>query len=254
MFDYGLIIAGLLGLVVGSFLNVLIARYQELQTIIATRSHCPKCLKQIAWYDLVPLLSFALLRFRCRYCHERISWQYPLVELLSAAAFVHVYSLFGFSWWTVLYAAIFSLLLATSAVDWREKIIPDEFIAPAILLSLIVAVTRPTDTANLLMWGVLLAGGGLALLVIVSRERWMGSGDIGLGIIIGLLGGWLGAAVGLVVAFVTGSIVGLILMLLGRKGPKDSIPFGPFLLIGAYLAAFYGQSLALSYLTLVRFY
>lgn len=251
---YEIIVSGLVGVAIGSFLNVLIGRYQELETVVATRSHCPSCRKKIKWYDLVPLLSFVLLRARCRYCHERISWQYPFIELLTALLAVHLYSVFGLTWLTFVLFAIFCLLLVVAVIDWRDMVVPDEFVWPAILLSLVVAVVRPTDTPLGVVGGVLLAGGGLALLVIVSRGRWMGAGDIGLGIILGLLAGWLGSVAGLVFAFVAGSIVGLLAMVSRHKSLRDKVAFGPYLVVATYLATIYGQDIAMQYLTFVRFY
>lgn len=250
--DY--VIIGLFGLLIGSFLNVLIGRYRELETVVATRSHCPHCRKDIPWYDLVPLLSFVLLRARCRYCDEKISWQYPLVELLTALLAVHLFIVFGWSWLTIAYFAIFALLLAVAVIDSRDLVVPDEYVWPAILLAIIVSALRPYEIDPQTFWGVLLAGGGLAVLVVGSRGRWMGAGDIGLGIILGLLGGFLGSVVGLISAFILGSVVGLVLMAIRRKRLKDMIPFGPFLLVGTYIATIWGQNLAQWYLELVHFY
>lgn len=248
------IIVALFGLMIGSFLNVLIARYQELESIVATRSHCPRCKKQIAWYDLFPLLSFAALRARCRYCRESISWQYPVVEALTAVLAVHLWFVYGLTALAGLYFAIFALLLVVAVIDLYDYIVPEEFAWPAIVLSLIAAFSSSAAADRLPFWGVVFAGGGLLLLVLVSRGRWMGTGDIGLGVAMGLLAGWLGSVVGMILAFFSGTIVGLAAIVLKRKKLRDMVPFGPFLVASAYVATVWGNDIAMWYLELVRYY
>lgn len=250
----GLVLGGLLGLIIGSFLNVLICRYRQLETVVNSRSHCPHCKKIIPWYDLVPLLSFVLLRARCRYCQTPISWQYPIVELLTALLAIQLYGLYGLSYLTFGYFLIFSLLLVVAAIDLTDQVVPDEFILPAILLSLVVGVLRLGDAAADLVIGVGLAGGLLATFVLLSRERWMGAGDISIGVALGLLAGWPAVSVGLAVAFGLGSLVGIISIWLKHHRLKDPIAFGPYLVVGSYIAALYGNKLVDQYLQLVGWY
>lgn len=243
-----------LGLLVGSFLNVLIARFKALETVVATRSHCPSCKRQIPWYDLVPLLSFVLLWARCRYCREKISWQYPIIELLTAGLVVHLVLVFGLTWLTLGYFLVFALLLVIAAIDSRHYVIPDEFMLPAIAVAVAVSLAVFKTTPLAIIYGLLAGGGLLAFFVIISRERWMGMGDIGLGVVMGLLGGWPGVIAGLVTAFGLGSLVGMLGLAAGRKGLKDKIPFGPFLVVGSYVAALWGSELVEWYLTMVHYY
>lgn len=234
------ILVGLIGLMIGSFLNVLIARSSELESVIDTRSHCPHCKKDIAVYDLVPLLSFVLLQGKCRYCKKKISWQYPIVEGLTAGTAIHLFITFGLNPLSLCLFGIFCLLLVVTAVDMTSYGIPDIFVLPAIILAFILAFSKPVSQP---FWGVLLSGGGIAFLSLASRERWMGTGDIGLGLIMGLLGGLTGAAIGLGVAFIAGALVGLLVVFLKRKRLKDMLPFGPFLALGTYVATFWGEPL-----------
>lgn len=249
-----MIVAGLIGIMVGSFLNVLIGRYDELATIVNSRSRCPHCRQTIAWYDLVPVLSFGLLGGRCRNCRQPISWQYPIVELLTAGLAIHLYSFYGLTAATFVLFPLFALLLVIAVIDIREYLIPDHYMFPVILLAIIAAFTLPQFQDRLPFWGALLGGGTLAFLVGISRERWMGAGDIGLGIVMGLLGGWLGTAVGLVLAFVVGALVGLLFLIFRRKKLGDMVPFGPFLVLGTYVATLWGGMIAEWYLELVHFY
>ncbi len=247
-------LVGLIGLAIGSFLNVLISRYQQLETVLYTRSHCSSCQKDIAWYDLVPLLSFVILRARCRHCQEKISWQYPLIELLGAALLLACYLLLGLSPHSIILVSIFYLLLAVAVIDLRHWVIPDALTLPAVLLSFLAIFLTNQGPSFSPVWGALLAGGLLAFFVVASREQWMGAGDISLGVIMGLLGGLNGAIIGLIIAFVLGSLVGLILILFKRKTGKDRIPFGPFLVLGIGVAALWGEPLMNWYLRAVSYY
>lgn len=250
----GLIVSGFLGLITGSFLNVLISRYRQLETVVNTRSHCPYCKKIIRWYDLVPLFSFILLRANCRYCQRPISWQYPIIELLTALMAIHLYWLYGLSYQTLLYFVIFSLLLVAAAVDFIDRVVPDEFVLPAIILSFGMGVWQLEGLMTELVLGVGLVGGLLAVFVLFSRERWMGAGDITLGVALGLLGGWPGSLVGLVVAFGLGSMIGLLQIAAKNRSIKDAVAFGPYLVVGSYVAALYGDQLANGYFALVGWY
>ncbi len=242
------------GLVIGSFLNVLIARSHNLISIVTGRSNCPHCHKNIAWYDLLPVLSFIFLAGRCRSCRKPISWQYPIIELLTALLGLHLYLRFGLSWLGLGYFVIFSLVLVISVVDIYHYEIPDQFMLPALFLAFILFAFNRPEIAQSVLWGVLLAGGGLAILVLVSKERWMGAGDIGFGLLLGLLAGFLGSVVGLVIAFFAGALLGLGLLLFRRRGLKDMIPFGPFLAVGCYVATLYGYDWAMAYLRFIHYY
>lgn len=249
-----LAIVFIFGLVVGSFTNVLISRFENLQTAVTGRSACPHCHHSLAWYDLIPVISFLLLGARCRYCKKPISWQYPLIELLVACLAVLCYQSYGLSVAAAMLFGVFVLLTAIAVIDYYHLVIPDLYVLPAIVLALLFSLTKPGGLSLQLLWGVLLAGGSLALLVIISREQWMGSGDIGLGVLIGLLGGLTGGAIGLVLAFVLGSLVGILLILSRRKSMKDMIPFGPFLVVGAYVAALWGAQIMNWYLVQIGYY
>ena len=241
------------GLIVGSFLNVLIVRFAELETIVATRSHCVRCKKQIAWYDLVPLLSFALLSGKCRNCKETISWQYPIVELITAVLAAQLFFVYGLTFYSVGLFIVFALLLVIAAIDLKHYVVPDEYMIPALLLSFVLPFFHPTSELVGSATGGIVVGGFVALLVLVSKERWMGLGDIGLALVLGVLTGLSSGIAGLIIAFVTGAIVGLLLLAKRVKSAKDVIPFGPFLVLGTYIAVIWGDMIVSWYLNTIGY-
>ncbi len=250
------ILIAVFGLAVGSFLNVFVLRFEELETIWISRSKCPKCKKVLQWPDLVPFFSYIFLRARCRYCKKPISYQYPIVEGLTALLFVLDYWKFGLSWEALIIAVIIALAISVATYDLLHYEIPDilSYIGIFFALSLIFyRLYLSGEVGNLTAYinygySVAIAAGFLGLLVIVSREKWMGKGDILLGVLMGLLLPFPQILVGLFFAFIIGSIAGLILIGVNSKTMKDAIPFGPFLLTGALIGLFWGQNLVDFYL------
>jgi len=244
------------GLLIGSFLNVVIFRMNELHTIVATRSHCMHCKKEIPWYDLIPFLSFIILKTRCRFCGKQISWQYPLVELGTALLFLVIYLHFGLTLYSILLLLLSCFLIVIFVYDWKKYIIPDEIVWPAIIIALIYIILssvighEPSVFLNSLI-GAGIGGGTISLIVLITRGRGMGIGDIKLGFLVGLLATYPGTILALFAAFAIGAITGLILILFGKKKFKSMIPFGPFLIMGIYLTIFFGQQIIGWYLNLV---
>lgn len=234
----------LLGLVIGSFLNVVVYRLQTGESFVSGRSHCARCGKQIRWYDNIPLLGFLWLRGKCRDCRTHISWQYPLVELGTGLVFVLIgwafFSLEDSQTWllTAFYLALFSLLIIVFVYDWLTMYIP--MVPVWMAVALVVAYDIATVIAGSASWGSLwplvLSGAGAFLffyaLVAVSHETWMGMGDAYLTLLMGLVLGWPTVLWALTFSFGLGSVIGLALVAWGSKGMKSQIPFGPFLVIG----------------------
>ena len=244
-----------LGLAVGSFLNVIILRFDELKTIWRVRSHCVKCKKEIRWYDLVPFFSYFILGGKCRDCKKPISYQYPIVEGLTAVLFACIYYHYGLSWLALILSVIIAILIVIAVYDIIHLEIPDVLTYLGIFFALGFTFLKLYQTnslalENLIPYGyaILAAGGFLGFLVILSREKWMGAGDILLGALMGILLGMPNVLVGLFFAFVLGSIVGLILVFAKKKTLKDAVPFGPFLVIGTFIALFWGEKLVNWYL------
>ncbi|HUS60072.1 MAG TPA: prepilin peptidase [Nevskiaceae bacterium] len=223
------------GLCVGSFLNVVVYRLNHNLSPFRGRSVCPKCKHKLAWHDNIPLFSFILLRGKCRYCHSPISWQYPLVELAAGILTVVVYQL---SVDLIFNLLITYVLIAIFVSDLRYMTIPDKVVYPAIFLSLVYSLFGLHDSKFILSG--LGAAGFFLILVLITRSRGMGVGDVKLAGLMGLLLGWPRIVVALFLAFLTGSVVGVILILLGKKRFGEHIPFGPFLAGGTWVALFWG--------------
>lgn len=232
----------ILGLVFGSFINCLVWRLNHGLSPLWGRSTCPKCKHQLAWYDNIPLLSFVILRGRCRYCHSPISWQYPVVELVTGLITLLVFGFYPYLKWQYL---IFNLIIAYALIavfisDLLYQTIPDEIIFPTMIISLIFNFFNFSISQffNFLISG-LVFGGFFWFLYLITRGKGMGFGDVKLSLLIGLILGYPKITIVFYLAFLTGALVGVILILLGKKKFGDHIPFGPFL-AGATLIAFLG--------------
>jgi len=240
----------ILGLFIGSFLNCVIYRLEIKKSFLKGRSFCPNCKHVLSWQDLVPVFSFLFLNGKCRYCKKRISIQYPFVELLTGLLFLSIYLFQPFVINMVFWLIISSLLVIIFVYDSRHFIIPDKVLFPAIIISLIYLVlSYPVSVANHVLSAL---GASLFFLVIVlfTRGKGMGMGDVKLAILIGLLLGFPKVVASLFFAFLIGAIIGIGLILLKKKTLKSEVPFGPFLIIGIYIALFYGDKIINWYLNL----
>lgn len=212
--SWQLILAGVIGACIGSFLNVVSLRYGK-KNFWYGRSSCPDCQHALSRWELVPVLSFIALRGSCRTCGQKISWQYPVVELITATAFMWAFP-------SLRLAVIFSLFIVLFLIDLRTMILPDIYI---LVLTL---ATLPGQIA-----GALLGSGLLFALWAITRGRGLGLGDVKLMIPLGLLFGPLGTLTLLFFAFVSGGLLAAILLATGRVTLKTAVPFGPFLLLAA---------------------
>lgn len=240
----------LLGLVVGSFVNVLIYRLPLDQSVIRPGSHCPACKKSVAWYDNLPLLSYLILRGRCRSCQTKISILYPFVELITAFLFYFAFLKYGFSW--LFFARdlpIIAALIAVTFIDFKHRIIPDELSIGGTLLCLALSYWDPG--LGLLSSFIGAAFGfGLfyffAWLYLRSAKRsGLGGGDIKFLALVGAFLGVEGVFATILVSSVTGSIGGILWGFLSRQENvlRVSIPFGPFLVLGCLCYYYFGEAL-----------
>jgi leader peptidase (prepilin peptidase)/N-methyltransferase len=226
---YGLVIV--IGLCLGSFLNVLISRWGNEEGALFGRSRCPRCRTQLAWYDLVPVLSFLILRGECRKCHKKISWQYPLVELAMASVlFLFVYQ-YGIN--LSLHEVFLGLLMLGFAsllfFDLVHFILPDGIIGPMIIgVGGHMAIWNAEQILSTAFTG-LLACALFAILYIVSRGEWIGFGDVKLAFLIGLAFGYPFGVLIIIISIWAAAIVGASLILLRKATAKSAIPFGAFL-------------------------
>jgi len=252
------IIFFVLGTIIGSFLNVVIFRYNTHRTF-GGRSGCMTCQKKLSWYELVPIFSFLFLKGRCKGCRTRISIQYPIIEFITGVLFALLFLKFqdvfffdtvGFTIAYAYYAAIFSLLLVIAVYDLKHKIIPDALVLVLGILSFVglfffVNYNFHPHFPSILEFlsGILIAL-PFALLWLFSKGKWMGLGDAKLAISFGWLLGISAALSGLVLAFWSGAIVGLVLIAFSKRhGMKSEIPFAPFLVLGVILTFLFGLQL-----------
>ena len=253
-----IILVFIIGLIFGSFLNVVIYRLKSGKPIGFGRSFCPQCRTILKWHDLVPVLSFLWLKRKCRHCGKKISWQYPAVELLSGLIWVGVFykvfelnfqfSVFNFQLLSIFYQIIIlSVLLVIAVYDARHFIIPDKIIYPAIGLALAynaLAVWRSGNFSEH-FWMPLGAAAAVFLFLFsffyFFKGRAMGFGDAKLGFLIGLFLGPFGALLAVFLAFVAGAAYGIIMIIIGRKSLKSRVAFGPFLAAGAAISFFFAD-------------
>ena len=245
---------GLIGLVIGSFLNVVIWRVPRGESIVSPPSACPKCGQEIRPYDNIPVVSWLVLRGRCRDCGNPISARYPLVEIGTALLFAGMGWRFGLSWELPAFLYFAAIAVALSLIDIDTKRLPNVITLPSYAvggaLLLLPAVIDGSWDGYLRAWVGALALFAFYFLLAFIYPAGMGFGDVKLAGLIGLYLGWLGwgsLLVGAFLGFLLGAVVGIALMVRGRAGRKTKIPFGPFMLMGAYIAVICGQTLADAY-------
>jgi len=240
----------ILGLIVGSFLNVCIYRMPREQSIVHPRSRCPSCERPIVWSDNIPLLSFALLRARCRHCSHPISWRYPVVELLAGLSAVAVTARFGLGPAAVVYFAFICALITVSFIDLEFQIIPDEIslggLVAGVLLSILIPALHGTDSRWLALGrsvtGLVVGGGVLYITGMIGdflfKKESMGGGDIKLLAMAGSVLGWKLVTLTFFLAPMLALIPGLYVLLMKRS---HVIPYGPFLSAGLMVSIFFGD-------------
>lgn len=248
----------LFGLIVGSFLNCLIYRLETKESFLKGRSYCPHCKHKLMWPDLTPILSFLILKGKCRYCQQKISIQYPLVELATAILFVSMFNI----QYSIFYILITSFLIVIFVYDLKHYIIPDKVIYPAIATAFVYQLFRVLEFENWNLFGIwnlefgilrpllsaIIASAFFLVIVLISRGKWMGVGDIKLAFLMGLILGWPNILVALFLAFFIGAAIGLGLIVSGKKRLSSEVPFGPFLVAGTFVSIFFGEQLVDLYL------
>jgi leader peptidase (prepilin peptidase)/N-methyltransferase len=240
-------LAALIGALVGSFLNVVIVRLPQNESLVAPRSRCRACGTELHWFDNIPVLSFLALRGRCRACGGAISWRYPIVEAVTAL-------LFALAAWRntspvgPLVAWLFlSALVAIAGIDLEHQIIPDWITVPGIAVGFVTSFLGSGVSWLDSLLGIL-AGGGILFAVIVLSGGGMGGGDMKLGAMMGAFLGYKLALLALFLAVILGGIVALGLLSTGIRRRKDPIPFGPFLATAAAVAILWGEAILTWYL------
>jgi len=240
------LIVSLLGCCIGSFLNVVIYRLPKGFSIVRPASHCPQCRQSIAVYDNIPLLSYLLLRGRCRSCGAGISLRYPLVELATGVLALLLFRRYGWQLQFLVEFLFVCVLLVIFCIDLDTMLIPDVLSLPGIAIGLAASFVTPRLSWPESLLGIVL-GGGLFYFIAVAYRRLrgqegLGGGDVKLLAMIGAFIGWPGVVFTILTASVSGTLVGLVIMLRKREGLATMLPFGPFLALGAVCYLFWGQA------------
>lgn len=249
----------ILGLIFGSFANVCIYRLPKGKSIISPGSFCPNCNKSIKWYDNIPLISYIILKGKCRYCKKPIPIRYFIVELLTGISFFLIYKKFGLSFSTPIYIFLTLCLIIISFIDIDTFLIPDVIVIPGIFIGLLFSFFFPQihdmDRIESLIYsfvGVIVGGGILILLGFVGKLLFkkdaMGGGDIKLLGMIGAFCGWKSVFLSLFFASLFGTLISLILVILKKKNIEDYVPFGPYLALGAVISIFLKGNIFLGFL------
>jgi leader peptidase (prepilin peptidase) / N-methyltransferase len=246
------LLATLVGLALGSFLNVVITRLPQGEALCLGRSRCPQCRQPLSWYDNIPLLSFVWLRGRCRACGATISWRYPLVELAGGLMVLALWHTFPDKLLLLAYAPFCLALLALTAIDLEHRLLPDLITIPGILLGLLLSLVLPHLSFLESAAGALVGGGlffGIAWLYEkLAGRRGLGGGDVKL---LAMIGAFLGVAalpLVILISAALGTLTGLILVLVQAPPQRPrwrtiSLPYGPFLAAGAWCCLFWGEQL-----------
>ncbi len=237
----------LFGLVIGSFLNVVIVRLPAGRSLWQPGSRCPGCDAPIAWYDNIPLVSFALLRARCRACGIAIPWRYPLVEAGTAVLLALAYRMLGPSADFAVAVILLPCLVALTAIDLGHQLLPDVVTLPGVVTGVLanLATGRLSWLDSLLGIAV---GGGLFFMIIVASGGGMGGGDMKLGAMLGAFLGWKVTLLSIFVAVILGGAVAIVLLATGIRRRKDPVPFGPFLAAGGAVGLIWGERMVSWYL------
>lgn len=260
------LILGLLGLFIGSFLNVVVVRLHSGESFATGRSECPKCHHQLKWYELLPVVSYVAQRGRCRSCSKPISAQYPAMELLTGVVFaslaVHFaggskavieslsqLSIFSLGIWLV----VASLLIVAAVYDAKWMLLPDSIMLPTIFIAILYVLALNTIFGQEVLIGRLIAalifGVFFTTLWAVSSGKWLGDGDIRLAIIMGLMLSLPQLVVGVFFAFNIAAVVSIGLLVGKKKTRHDAVPLGPFLILGTFLGLMFGNYLMTFYLS-----
>jgi len=247
-----LIFVFIFGLIIGSFLNAVIFRLDSDGSVVMKRSHCMHCGHELEALDLIPVISFIFLLGRCRYCSRKISWQYPLVEIMTGIIFILL--LISYQFQVINLKFIFDLVIVCFLViigvfDFKHYLILDRIVIPVLAIVIIRSIFFESILSSLI--GACLVAGFFALQYYFSKGRWIGFGDVKFGLVLGVLFGLKMSIVMLIIAYFLGAIAGLTLIFLKRKNLSSQLPFGVFLSISAIIMILYGHHITDWYLKLI---
>ena len=251
---YGInvILIFILGLIVGSFSNVCIYRIPRNESMIYPASHCPKCRSSIKPIDNIPLLSYILLKGRCRNCGSRIPIQYPVVEFLTGIIYIFIFLIYGLTLQSLIYIILASAVIIIAFIDLNEQVIPEVISLPGMVIGLILSFFVPYISFINSALGIVI-GGGIILVIrlagsLIFKKESMGIGDIELAAMIGAFLGWRYIIISLFLGFFLGALAGILLVLSKIKSREDMIPFGPFIALGSFITFLWGEKIIFWYM------
>lgn len=234
-----------LGIIIGSFLNVCIYRIPREESIVFPSSHCTYCSHPLAWYDLVPIFSYLSLRGKCRYCGGGIPPQYPIVEFLNGIIYLLLFLYSGLTINFIFYSFIISILIIISFIDYFHQIIPDGLVLLILVSTIIykafIYIVYKTPLSFLDSISSFIGAGLLFFIIALVSNGGMGGGDIKLSAVLGFILGLKKTLLNILLSFIIGAVFSIILLLSGKKGRKDAIPFGPFINISFLITLLYGE-------------
>ena len=246
----------LIGLVFGSFINAFVWRWHEKKDWVKDRSECVHCHHKLGFWDLIPVFSWLFLKGKCRYCGKHISFQYPLVEIITAVLFIGSYifwpyKLAGFQIVDfILWLAVLIGLVILAVYDLKWMLLPNKIIAaffvPATLMAILTIATSNNNLATALNYigGVLVGGGVFYIVFIISKGQWIGGGDIKLGFLLGLIAGSIQSSLLMIfLSALLGSLVSVPMLMAHKANRTSKIPYGPFLILGLYIVQLFGASI-----------
>ncbi len=247
-----------LGLCIGSFLNVCICRIPENRSVVFPPSSCPKCGHVLKWWENIPVVSFIILKGKCSGCNCPISFQYPIVELLTGIITLALWNKFGPSWHLLVYLVFSYGLIVVAFIDLAHKIIPDLISLPGIVIGFTSSFLLSDITWLDSLLGILVGGGTLYLVTwgyyLVTKRIGMGGGDIKLLAMIGAFMGWQAIPFIIFLSALTGSVIGILFIFIKGAGKDYQIPFGPFLAAAAEMQLFWGKEIISLYSNLFSFH
>ncbi|MBV4415316.1 prepilin peptidase [Clostridium tyrobutyricum] len=249
MYIYFGIIVFVFGIVIGSFLNVCIYRIPKQQSIAYPPSHCTSCSSKLKWYDLVPILSYIILKGKCRYCKHNISIRYPILELITGLLYFFIYVKFGIGIVFMKYAVFISIMIVIGMIDFDTTDVYFKTIIVGIAASIIFLLIHYYSGEFIMdyIYGGIFGAGILSFIIVITKGG-MGWGDMEICLVCGLFLGLKLTLVMLFLSFIIGAVIGIILILSGVKSRKDYIPFGPFVVMASVITVFVGQNILNWYL------
>lgn len=230
------------GAATGSFVNVVVERTRAERSPWRGRSACPQCGRTLQWFELVPVVSWVLLGGRCRTCRTRLRYQYLAMELITAGLFLLVWLNFGWAWATLVGWAVTTIMLAQATYDAKWGLLPDAWAYVLAAIAALAAWLSGLSTVDILLGGFV-GSGFFFIQWLASRGRWVGSGDILLGLGLGLLVGWRMFGLILLLGYMSGAMVAAGQILRRKLTLQSSMPFGPYLLAGGFITWLYGQEI-----------